>query len=67
MTRTEIISKGTGIIKNLSYEECLAVLNNCYNLPAEFITALTDRAKEIKGKTTFEIAVASMQALVNIK
>lgn len=66
MTRTEIINKGTEVIKNLSYEECIAVLNNCHNLPAEFITALTDRAKEQKnGKITFELTIAVMQTLVN--
>lgn len=67
MTRAEIISKGTSIIKDLGYEECLAVLNNCYNLPAEFITALANRTKEIKGTITFEVVVASMQATVNVK
>lgn len=67
MTRSEIISKGTGIIKNLSYEECLAVLNNCYNLPAEFVEALVNRTKEIKGTVTFEVIVANMQAMVNIR
>ena len=66
MTRSEIITKGTKIINTLSYDECIAVLNNCHDLPNEFITALSERAQaQNGGKTSFELIVAVMQTVVN--
>lgn len=66
MTRSEIITKGTKIINTLSYNECIAVLNKCHDLPAEFITALSERAKaQNGGKTTLELTIAVMQTVIN--
>lgn len=75
MTRKELSEKQiTGIktmdealelINLLTYDECIACLNNVKNMPAKIHEALIERAKADKGQVTFDLIIASTQALVN--
>lgn len=75
MTRKELTEKNvTGIktmgealelISLLNYDECIECLKNVKNMPAKIHEALIERAKADKGQVTFDLIIASTQALVN--
>lgn len=74
MTRTDLINKkvtklnsieeGIEMIGILSYDECIAALKECHDLPKMIFDAIVSRAKTLRG-ATLELIIASMQCVVN--
>lgn len=65
ITGIETMNEALELISLLNYDECLECLKKLKNIPNEIFDALIERAKEDKGRVTFELITASMQAVVN--
>ena len=58
------IDEAIELINLLNYDECIYLLNNLHNVPADLLKAIINHAKSLKGNTT-ELLVASLQCLAN--
>lgn len=65
ITGIKTMDEALQLISLLNYNECIECLKNLKNMPNEIFNALIERAKEDKGKVTFDLITASMQATVN--
>ena len=58
------IDEAIELINLLNYDECIKLLNELHNVPADLLKAIINRAKSLKGNTV-ELLTASIQCLVN--
>ena len=58
------IDEAIELINLLNYEECIYLLNNLHNVPADLLKAIINHAKSLKGNT-IELLTASLQCLAN--